>query len=78
MSSLQGLFLCFLHANYAMIGFIEFVELCQGTTYTIIKGLFIITFRCADLTVFSSSIAIVTGPTPPGTGVIIDAFFATD
>jgi hypothetical protein len=33
--------------------------------------------RSADFTEFASSMAIVMGPTPPGTGVIFEAIGAT-
>ena len=35
------------------------------------------TIRLAEITVFLSTMAMVTGPTPPGTGVMSDAFFET-
>jgi hypothetical protein len=44
-------------------------------SYTIIRGCLRNWLLCAERTVFSRSMAIVTGPTPPGTGVIKDAFF---
>lgn len=39
------------------------------SSYSIVMGLFKNSFKLAERTVFSRSIAMVTGPTPPGTGV---------